>query len=92
MSEKALGAVKWYSPVKVYGSIQPDASAEDLFVHCSAIVGEGFRNLERGERVEFAVEESEKGPQATQVIGLGVSSLTEEDRTTGGIELESIPP
>ena len=62
------GTVKWFSRTKGYGFITPDGDAEkDVFVHYSAIQGEGFRNLEQGERVEFEVEDSAKGPQAANV-------------------------
>jgi CspA family cold shock protein len=63
------GTVRWFSRVKGYGFIQPDGQDKDVFVHFSAIQGEGYRNLEQGQRVEFAVEETEKGPQAVQVVG-----------------------
>jgi CspA family cold shock protein len=69
--ERISGRVKWFSRVKGYGFIQPDAEgADDVFVHYSAIVGEGFRNLDQDDRVEFTIEESEKGPQAAQVVRL----------------------
>jgi len=70
MSERNQGVVKWFSRQKGYGFIQPDGGSEDVFVHFSAIAGEGFRNLDQGERVEFSVEDSEKGPQAANVVKL----------------------
>lgn len=71
MAERVTGKVKWFSRVKGYGFIQPDGEgADDVFVHFSAIAGEGFRNLEQDERVEFSVEDSPKGPQATNVVRL----------------------
>jgi CspA family cold shock protein len=72
--ERATGVVKWFSRVKGYGFIQPDDGTKDVFVHYSAIVGEGYRNLDEGERVEFTIEDSPKGPQAAQVIGLGAKA------------------
>lgn len=70
MSERSQGVVKWFSRQKGYGFIQPDGGSEDVFVHFSAIAGEGFRNLDQGERVEFSVEDSDKGPQAANVVKL----------------------
>jgi CspA family cold shock protein len=65
------GTVKWFSRVKGYGFIEPENGDKDVFVHYSAIVGEGYRNLEEGQRVEFSIEETGKGPQAVQVHALG---------------------
>jgi len=68
MADIKQGPVKWFSRTKGYGFITPDGDSEkDVFVHYSAIQGQGFRNLEQGERVEFEVEDSAKGPQAANV-------------------------
>jgi CspA family cold shock protein len=67
MSERVLGTVKWFNGSKGYGFIERD-EGDDVFVHFSAIVGEGFRNLNEGERVEFTVEQGAKGLQAADVV------------------------
>jgi CspA family cold shock protein len=66
MSERVTGTVKWFNGQKGYGFIARDGG-EDVFVHYSAIQGEGFRNLEEGDRVEFAIEQGRKGPAAADV-------------------------
>ena len=65
-----IGTVKFFNETKGYGFIQPDGQEKDVFVHFSAIIGEGYRNLNEGQRVEFTVEDTSKGPQAVQVVGL----------------------
>jgi CspA family cold shock protein len=63
-----MGTVKWFNPAKGYGFITPDdGEGQDVFVHFSAIRGEGFRNLEENQRVEFSIEDTDRGPQATDV-------------------------
>ena len=64
------GQVKWFNGSKGYGFITREQGG-DVFVHFSAIQGSGFRNLDEGETVEFDVEQSPKGPQATNVTRLG---------------------
>ena len=66
MSEKEQGVVKWFNGSKGYGFIERD-SGGDIFVHYTAIVGSGFRNLDEGQRVEFIVGQGQKGPQAQEV-------------------------
>jgi CspA family cold shock protein len=63
----AQGTVKWFNGDKGFGFIAPDGGAPDVFVHFSAIVGSGYRNLEEGQRVEFDVTEGQRGPQAADV-------------------------
>lgn len=61
------GTVKWFNDSKGYGFIQAPAG-DEVFVHFSQISGEGFRTLAEGEEVEFEIQESERGPQAANVI------------------------
>jgi CspA family cold shock protein len=66
----ARGKVKWFSNQKGYGFITPESGAKDVFVHHSAIQGEGYKTLEEGQEVEFDVEQGPKGEQATKVVKL----------------------
>jgi CspA family cold shock protein len=66
MSERTVGTVKWFNASKGYGFIARE-NGPDVFVHYSAIQAEGFRNLEEGQKVEFDVEQGNKGPQAANV-------------------------
>lgn len=61
------GEVKWFDDQKGYGFIKPDDGGKDLFVHYSDIDQEGRRTLSEGQKVEFEVAESQKGPKATKV-------------------------
>jgi len=70
MSERVTGTVKWFNGSKGYGFIERDGGA-DVFVHYSSIQGQGFRNLEEGQQVEFEVEQGQKGLQAANVTVLG---------------------
>ena len=66
MTERETGTVKWFSDAKGYGFISRN-SGDDVFVHFSAIEGDGFRTLQENQRVEFAVERGPKGLQAVHV-------------------------
>jgi len=69
VSDRVTGVVKWFNNSKGYGFISREGG-EDVFVHYSAIEGEGFRSLTEGQQVEFEVEEGPKGLQAVRVRAL----------------------
>ncbi|MEZ4668577.1 MAG: cold shock domain-containing protein [Anaerolineae bacterium] len=71
MSESRIqGVVKWFSNEKGYGFITPENGSSDVFVHYSAIQGNGYRSLQEKSRVEFEVVEGPKGKQASTVVVL----------------------
>ncbi|HWG85761.1 MAG TPA: cold-shock protein [Deinococcales bacterium] len=61
------GVVKWFNGEKGFGFITPSDGGKDLFVHFSGIKGNGFKNLEEGQRVSYEAGQGPKGPQATNV-------------------------
>jgi CspA family cold shock protein len=67
MSERVVGTVKWFNGAKGYGFLAREGGP-DVFVHYSAIQGDGFRNLEEGQKVEFTIEQGPKGLQAANVV------------------------
>ncbi len=63
----ATGTVKWFNAEKGYGFITPDDGGKDVFAHYSGILGEGYRSLDEGQKVEYEVTQGQKGPQATNI-------------------------
>ena len=61
------GKVKWFNPEKGFGFIEREGG-DDVFVHFSAVQGTGYKSLDEGQRVEFDIEQGQRGPQATNVI------------------------
>jgi CspA family cold shock protein len=66
MAERVVGTVKWFNSGKGYGFIAREGGP-DVFVHFTAIQADGFRTLEEGQKVEFTIEQGQKGPQASNV-------------------------
>ena len=62
-----IGAVKWFNDAKGYGFIELEGS-DDVFVHFTAIQGEGYRTLNEGDKVEFDIDDDPKGPRAANVV------------------------
>ncbi len=67
MSDRSTGTVKWFNNSKGYGFIEQE-DGPDVFVHYSALSGEGYRSLNEGQAVEFDIEDGAKGPQAVNVV------------------------
>lgn len=64
---RETGIVKWFSRLKGYGFINPDHGGQEVFVHYSAIRGDGYKNLYEGDKVEYEIIDRGKGPQAQNV-------------------------
>ncbi len=64
---RLVGKIKWFNDRKGYGFIEQDGG-KDVFVHYTAIEGDGFKSLTEGQKVEFEITEGSKGPQATKVV------------------------
>ncbi|BBD56169.1 MULTISPECIES: transcription antiterminator/RNA stability regulator CspE [Planktothrix] len=65
---KIKGQVKWFNDSKGFGFITPDDGSKDIFVHHSAIQSNGFKTLTEGQKVEFEIQQGQKGPSAMNVI------------------------
>ena len=87
MSEK--GKVKWFSNVKGYGFLEKEGGGQDVFVHYSAIQGEGYKKLEEGEEVTFDIVAGERGPQAANVVRTKKGAKKAEGEAPAA---ESVPP
>jgi CspA family cold shock protein len=69
MTERIKGTVKWFNAAKGYGFIGREGG-DDIFVHFSAIQSDGYRRLEKGQQVEFSIEEGPRGLQAANVVAV----------------------
>jgi CspA family cold shock protein len=67
MATREIGTVKWFNDQKGFGFIARADGAKDVFVHHSAILGNGYKTLKEGEQVEFEVQDGQKGPSAVNV-------------------------
>ena len=84
MSERITGTVKWFNGDKGFGFIEREGG-KDVFVHFSAIQGDGFRNLQEGQKVEFNVEQGPKGPAGDQRHNEQLVIDEEEPRDFAGL-------
>jgi len=69
MADREMGTVKWFNESKGFGFIEREGGP-DVFAHFSAIVGDGFKTLAEGQRVEFVVTNGQKGPQAEEITAI----------------------
>ncbi|MDH2997767.1 cold-shock protein [Pasteurellaceae bacterium LFhippo2] len=67
---KLIGTVKWFNSDKGFGFITPENGGKDVFVHFSGIVGDKYKTLNEGAKVEFNVQDSQRGPSAIDVVAL----------------------
>jgi CspA family cold shock protein len=67
MANRIRGKCKWFNDEKGYGFISPEDQSKDVFVHHTAILGDGFKSLAENQAVEFEIEQTQKGPRAANV-------------------------
>ena len=67
---KSTGTVKWFNPEKGFGFISQESGGEDIFVHFRAILSDGYKSLDEGQRVSYEIEHGQKGLQAANVIAM----------------------
>ena len=84
----ATGKIKWFNDAKGYGFIELE-DGEDVFVHYTAIAGEGYRTLAEGAEVEFTIDNDPKGPRAANVIVTGQSSPAADSEPEAEVEAEA---
>lgn len=68
MAQKVTGTVKWFNAQKGYGFITPKNGGNDVFLHYTALEGQGYKTIEEGAEVEFVIADGSKGPQAANVV------------------------
>ena len=86
------GVVKWFDVKKGFGFIEGPNGGKDVFVHYSSIEGEGFRSLKDGERVEYELADSDRGPQARSVRVVQSEAASEEGAGSDSGESLDPPP
>ena len=86
---KKIGSVKWFSAPKGYGFIKR-SDGQDVFVHFSAIMMDGYRKLEEGDEVEFEIKEGPKGLQAHNVTAPGAESTDDASEPTEALSAEAL--
>ena len=69
------GKVKWFNSTKGFGFIEPEDGGEDIFIHFSEIIMDGYKQLNEGQPVEYEMEQSDKGFKATDIKPLDIKSL-----------------
>ena len=85
------GKVKWFSNVKGFGFLQKEGLEQDIFVHYSSVVSEGYKTLDSGEEVSFEIVQGEKGPQAKDVVRTKKAAKKAEEAQAAAKQAEAAP-